>query len=312
MTSGPPEHGDDLVSVVVPTRNRPDHAVACVASILACDDDHFTVTVVDQSDDTATAEALAAIGDDRVRHVPTDTRGAANARNVGVAETTGAVIAFTDDDCRVDRGWIGAFRSSLADPTVGMVFGAVVKGETDDPTAEAAEFHPGRNRVFTDLPPVSEPWGISASVAIRRSVFDEVGGFDAMLGPGAPINTGGEDSDLFIRVLAAGHTVAATADTEVVHLGFRSGDEASQLYRGYAYALGAVFTKHLRLRTTPGRDQLPRWVFHFARQAAGNVVRRRGTTGAGFALGLLKGSAAAIRLPIDGATKRFVVEGSTT
>jgi glycosyltransferase involved in cell wall biosynthesis len=293
------------VSVVVPTRNRPDQAAACVESILLCDDADFTISVVDQSDDTTTRDLIEAIDDPRVRHVPTDTTGASAARNVGMEATDGAVIAYTDDDCRVDPHWIRVFRDLFEDPSTAMVFGAVVKGDTTDPSASAAEFEPRGTVTYQSLPPVSEPWGISASVAIRRSVLEVLGGFDTRLGPGAPINTGGEDSDLLIRVVAAGHRVAATDTSTVTHLGFRTGDEASSLYRGYAFALGAVFMKHLRLGTRPGREQLHRWLIHFARETVVNTVRRRHPSGAGFMLGLVKGAVHAIRIPIDPRSGHF-------
>jgi glycosyltransferase involved in cell wall biosynthesis len=296
---------DTLISVVVPTRNRPDHLAECLASILRCADEHFEVTVVDQSDDDRTRLAVAEVGDPRVRHIATDTRGAARARNLGIAESRGAIVAFTDDDCRVDEHWLGAFRSILHDASVGMVLGSVAKGESDDPAAEAAEFLPKGTFVYRSLPPVSEPWGISASMAARRGILDRLHGFDQRLGPGAPINMGGEDSDLLIRVLSTGHAVAATDRTVVTHLGFRSGDEATDLYRGYAYALGAVFMKHLRLRTRPGYGQLPRWLLHFTRQAVWNSMRRQRPTGAGFALGLVRGAVATARLPIDRTTRQF-------
>lgn len=306
MTDGPPEPAElPEISVVVPTRGRPDHAAECVASILACDDGYFTITVIDQSDDDQTGAALAELGDARVRRVATATRGAATARNVGVAETDGPIIAFTDDDCRVDTTWLRAFRDVLIDERVGMVFGGVEKGPTDDPTAQAAEFLPTGTETYESLPPVSRPWGISASLAIRRRVFDEVGGFDTRLGPGAPIDTGGEDSDLFIRVLAADRRVGTTDATTVIHLGFRSGDEAAALYRGYAFALGAVFAKHLRLWTRPGREQLPKWVAHFGLQTVANTIQGRRPTGAGFSLGLLKGAIAGLRIPVDPSTRRF-------
>lgn len=292
------------VSVVVPTRGRPEHARECVASILDCDGE-FTVTVVDQSDDKLTRDAISSLGDPRVTHLLTDTRGAANARNVGAAATDGELIAFTDDDCRVDRGWVSELQRAFTADSVGMVFGGVVSGPTDDPKALAAEFLPTAVTTYSSLPPVSEPWGISASVAIRRSAFERVAGFDTMLGPGAPINTGGEDSDMFIRVLAAGYQVRATDATKVTHLGFRSGDDAAALFRGYATALGAVFAKHIRLRTRPGREQLPKWLFHFSLEAAGNILKRRRPTGAAFVIGLVKGAAKGARLPVDRSTGKF-------
>lgn len=304
------EVGEDKVSVVVPTRGRPEHAVACVESILGCDDAHFDVTVVDQSDDDLTERELGRIDDERVHYLGTATRGAAIARNEGAFATDGPIIAFTDDDCRVDPGWVSELRAAFEplpglDRPVGMVFGSVVAPPVDDPTALAAQFVPDGPTIYETLPPVSEPWGISASVAVRRSVFEQVDGFDTKLGPGAEINTGGEDSDLFVRVLAARHVVVATDATQVTHLGFRSGDEAAQLFRGYANALGAVFAKHLRLHTHPGSDQLRKWLAHFAWQATRNAAHLRRPVGLGFVGGLARGALLGARMPLDRSTGKF-------
>lgn len=294
------------VSVVIPTRNRPDEVIECVASVLTCNDENFTVTVVDQSDDVRSSGDLEALGEGRVRHVPTTTRGAAAARNLGATRTSGEIIAYTDDDCRVDPHWISSLRAALGDPSVGMAFGRVTKGPPPAPDAFAAEFLSDAPSTLDVLPPVSEPWGISASVALRRSCFEETHGFDEELGPGSRFQTGGEDSGLFIRVLAAGYRVRMTTSTTITHLGFRSGADASALQRGYAFALGAVFMKDLRLRTKPGRDQLARWLLHLGRGAGIRIVRRRTPTGMGFMVGLLKGAWCAARTPIDRTTSMFI------
>src|SRR4051812_5516598 len=93
------------ISVVVPTRNRPDHAAACAQALLACEGLQ-QVVFVDQSDSEATLEAIRALGDSRIGCVRSQLRGATNGRNVGIELTTGAIIAFTDDDCRVAPDWI--------------------------------------------------------------------------------------------------------------------------------------------------------------------------------------------------------------
>lgn len=294
-----------LVSVVVPTRNRPDQVAECVSAILRCADEHFNVTVADQSDDNRTAAVVATLDDPRIVHLRVASRGAANARNAGAAHSTGEIVAFTDDDCRVDSGWITALRRMFDQSGVALVFGSVVTGPPPEPRAYAAEFAPGRTRVIGSLPSAGEPWGISASMAIRRDAFDRIHVFDPQLGPGARIDSGGEDSDLLIRVLAGGFRVGLTAETHVTHLGFRTGEQARDLYRGYGYALGAVFMKHLRLRTPDARSQLWKWLALFSAQTVRNGLRRRQPTGLGFSIGLLKGAMATVRTPIDASTGLF-------
>ena len=93
------------VSVVVPTRNRPEHVSACATAILSTAGFRELV-VVDQSDDDVTAQVLSSIKDPRFRCVRTATRGVTNGRNLGIALTNGDIIAFTDDDCRVSGEWV--------------------------------------------------------------------------------------------------------------------------------------------------------------------------------------------------------------
>ncbi|HEY4105250.1 MAG TPA: glycosyltransferase family A protein, partial [Polyangiaceae bacterium] len=82
------------VSVVVPTRNRPHHAIPCAQSILK-NDDLLELLFVDQSDDRKTEEALKTIDDPRLSYIPSDLRGVTNGRNVGIECSKGEIIAYT-------------------------------------------------------------------------------------------------------------------------------------------------------------------------------------------------------------------------
>src|SRR5262245_6176326 len=93
------------VSVVVPTKDRPQHAVECVTGMIAAGG-FAEVIVVDQSDDDATEKAVGALHEPRLRYVRTSTRGVTNSRNIGIEVSTSEVIAFTDDDCRVRPDWV--------------------------------------------------------------------------------------------------------------------------------------------------------------------------------------------------------------
>lgn len=87
------------VSVVIPTRFRPDLVTRAVRSALAQTVQDIEVIVVIDGPDDETVEAVAAIGDPRVRAVPLPERGGApNARNVGVREARAPWTALLDDD----------------------------------------------------------------------------------------------------------------------------------------------------------------------------------------------------------------------
>jgi glycosyltransferase involved in cell wall biosynthesis len=118
-TSSPP-----IVSVVVPTRNRPSLVVRAVESALAQTLTEIEVIVVIDGPSPETSAALAAITDPRLRTVSPPSRlGAAEARNIGVQEARGQYIAFLDDDDewfphKLDAQLAVARRSSLRFPVI--------------------------------------------------------------------------------------------------------------------------------------------------------------------------------------------------
>jgi glycosyltransferase involved in cell wall biosynthesis len=87
------------VSVVVPTRFRPDLVTRAVRSALAQTLRDIEVIVVIDGPDARTRAALAALGDDRLRVIELPERGGApNARNIGVREARAEWTALLDDD----------------------------------------------------------------------------------------------------------------------------------------------------------------------------------------------------------------------
>src|SRR6059036_2058783 len=111
--SGPTEEAMTTrldVSVLICTRDRSALLEACLDSVLACAPAAAEVVVVDQSADEATRLVVgrrlgSAVPVRYLRGVGT---GLSRAKNQGIAACTTAVIAFTDDDCLAERGWIEA------------------------------------------------------------------------------------------------------------------------------------------------------------------------------------------------------------
>jgi len=88
-----------LVSVVIPTRNRPQLVVRAVASALSQTYSRIQVVVVIDGPDAATELVLHRLQDDRVKVVAlAENVGGGEARNTGVREANGEWIAFLDDD----------------------------------------------------------------------------------------------------------------------------------------------------------------------------------------------------------------------
>jgi glycosyltransferase involved in cell wall biosynthesis len=87
------------VSVVIPTRDRPDLVVRAVRSALGQTVENIEVIVVIDGPDPRSRAALTQLGDDRLRIVELpESGGAPNARNVGAREARARWTALLDDD----------------------------------------------------------------------------------------------------------------------------------------------------------------------------------------------------------------------
>lgn len=88
-----------FVSVVIPTRNRPELVLRAVESVAAQSYGNLEIIVVIDGPDTATESALASFGDPRLRVLALpESRGGSDARNAGIAASKGEWVAFLDDD----------------------------------------------------------------------------------------------------------------------------------------------------------------------------------------------------------------------
>jgi glycosyltransferase involved in cell wall biosynthesis len=254
------------IAVVIPTRNRGAQAAQAALAVLR-DQADLELVVVDQSDDHESTLALEAIGDSRLRVVRSASRGASNARNVGVAATTAPIIAFTDDDCRPEPTWATTLlRLFDEDPQTGLIFGRVRLPEQESSTAFGASFEPQQRVQQGAVPLPDQDLGIGASFAIRRGTLAALGGFDPYLGPGAPLFFAAEETDLIVRALHAGHKIINTTECEVLHLGVREGAEVRRLIVGYRLSVGAAFAKHARLSGWSGFRDGARWAGFFVRE----------------------------------------------
>jgi GT2 family glycosyltransferase len=166
------------ISVVVPTCGRPRELARCLQAIQGADE------IVITSDDGSAAPSNS-FGSDRICWVRGPGRGPAANRNSGARVAAGDWLAFIDDDCIAAPGWLAALRSAT-DHT------DVVEGKTVCPD-RAGNW---REEVVENLSG-GQFW--SCNLAIRRSAFDQLGGFDERF-----LIAGGEDLEFRWRMKKAG------------------------------------------------------------------------------------------------------------
>ncbi|QCC50045.1 glycosyltransferase family 2 protein [Halapricum salinum] len=186
-----------LVSVVIPTYDRPSYLPGAIETALGQTYDPVEVVVVDDGSETDAAADIVDKYADRSTRVSLqrheENRGLSAARNTGIEASSGDFVAFLDDDdrwherklhhqlaafdrCDDDVGVVSSLLSSVS-PT-----GDLLRAERSKPTGDLREALCRRNVV-----------GSPSRIVVRRACLEDVGGFDESL-------AAKQDWDLYLRI----------------------------------------------------------------------------------------------------------------
>jgi GT2 family glycosyltransferase len=248
------------ISVVVATCSNPGPLERCLRSILRCDYGDFEVIVVEnrpRGSETPRMLIERFPREDRLRYVEEPKASGSLARNAGLANAEGEIVAFTDDDVVVDRLWLRASASALRGASqvacvTGLILPLKLESETQLLLEQFAGFGKGFVPVTYQLPQSCEenpllPYaagalGSGANIVMLTSVARELGGFDPALGPATPAR-GGEDLDLLVRVLRRGYALSYEPKAMIWHEHPTGSSRLRrQVYR-YGIGLGAMLGK---------------------------------------------------------------------
>lgn len=212
------------VSVVIPTCNRAGILRRCLAAVARQSYRPLEVIVVD---DASTDETTAMLEDFARSHASPDIRrlrfdghrGANAARNWGVGESRGAIVAFLDSDCIAESDWLERLIAGFGHGGV-----AAVTGVCTDPTpANIYELaFSGSNRVHGEG---AAPRLVGGNMAVRKEVlmrfgWDEDRRHQVMRADGTPDTSAGggcDEEGLFLLISAAGYEQRVAPDAVVLH-----------------------------------------------------------------------------------------------
>ena len=196
------------ISVLIITYKRSEEAAEALANVLALQPAPDEIIVYDDDPD-ASARAVVPEDDPRVRYVCQHSNaGPAGARNRAAAAATGDMLLFIDDDCRFASPAVCQIVLGLfADPTIALLAFLVRNAFSE---AIAPHEYPGFYQCGW-AQPHAVSYFVASGFAVRRAVFEAVGGFDETLYHGE------EELELSFRILNTGARMWYTPELLVRH-----------------------------------------------------------------------------------------------
>lgn len=213
------------VSIILPTLGRADMVRECLLSLYKQTyrfKKAYEIIVVESSDSKDPEDALVpsiieslrikqssqekdSSKEIKIKHLLQEKKGPSAARNLGISESSGDIICFIDEDCIADSHWLENILKGYTGEEVAGVGGKVI-GFNPKGVLERYQ-----NHLFTPKPENGLLNAINTSNAsYRRSVIEEVGGFDEDLKTN-------EDTDLGYRVRMKGYVLKYEQNAIVYH-----------------------------------------------------------------------------------------------
>lgn len=211
-----------LASVIIPIYGKLPYTAACLRA-LAADRDApaFETIVVDDASPDDSAKQLKGVEGLRLLPQP-ENRGFIAACNAGAAAARGEFLVFLNNDTEPRPGWIQALLSTFAERSdCGLAGAKLIYPDGRLQEAGGIVFSDGSGWNYGRFGDPADPrynflreadYCSGAAIAIRRSLFERLGGFDPRYAPAYY-----EDTDLAFRVREAGLKVYYQPRAEVVH-----------------------------------------------------------------------------------------------
>ena len=204
------------ISVIVPVFSASAWIERCIHGLLKQDYDasRFEIILVDHNSSDDSNGLLRRC--QRVRLLEESVQSSYAARNRGVRESSGELLAFTDADCVPSPNWLQVIASAMRNERTQAVLGSRTPGRTSGPLRLIAAYKDARVRYIIENRRKRSYFAFTSKMAIRRSVLDRYGPFETV--------ARGADTLFLLRLATCTGPEAAEwmAQMRVQHLEFQS------------------------------------------------------------------------------------------
>ena len=234
-----------LVSIVIPTYARPGRLRECLAALArqTMPADTFEIVVVDDgSPQPVVPPADTAPDGPTIRVIRQPNAGPSAARNRGVAEAFGELIALTDDDCLPTPDWLESLVIAHRQSPAALVGGITFNGLPDDVFAMTSQMIIDLVYEHFNTDEASAYFLTSNNILCSRAAYSELGGFDTSFA-----RAGAEDRDFCDRWRASGRPLRLVPAARIEHRHAQNLKQFLGLH--YRYGRGAyLYQTKRRLR----------------------------------------------------------------
>ncbi len=165
------------ISVIVPFYNADRYIVRCVEGLLSQNYplEHYEIIMVDNNCTDNSAEIVKRYP--CVRLFSEEKQGAYAARNRGVREAKGEIIAFTDPDCVPSNDWLQKIAGAMDNSDVGVILGSHELARDSLCFSMLSAYEHEKNNYAFNSEISKLYYGHTNNMAVRRRLFDEIGTF---------------------------------------------------------------------------------------------------------------------------------------
>ncbi len=207
---------EPLVSIVIPTFNRPDQLAGCIGSICALEypPNRFEVIVVNDGGPDDTEDVVRQFSPTlSIRYHRTRHGGPAAARNYGARSARGRFLVFLDDDCRPMPDWLTRMELRLRQHAGAVIAGRACNGLNHNLYSEASHILVDYVMSYYNRDAATASFLTSNNMGLERGTFFDVGGFDRNFAV-----AGGEDREFGDRCRHRGIPIVDCSEVRVIHL----------------------------------------------------------------------------------------------
>lgn len=201
------------ISIIIATCNRSSllrNVLTDLAELEDCESISHEIIVVDNNSRDRTRDVVEEFQKripDKIIYLFEPQRGKSHALNRGIAQAKGEILAFTDDDVKVDSCWLKNIKECFEEYSCDVIGGRVLpyyypdtpqwlKDNSSQLFGPIVQYDFGSEDKPYDRAKMRE--FIGANIAFRKSVLDECGGFRTDFGPGQGLS--GEDTEIVQRL----------------------------------------------------------------------------------------------------------------